>query len=117
MSTESKRVRTARALDEIEAKARECGQIVRDSLHETTHYMNRMMFDSAAFVRETAERHEIEWEEIAPDALAMLREELVHCLDGERVLERKVEPYMSSSKCIGMKITFYKDLWEKARTA
>lgn len=114
---ESKRVRVARALDAIEEVVRKCGEHLFHHAATTTHYMNASSFCIDGVVREAAREYGVHYDELKPEALRMLHEELAVTLDGLRVMEHRVEPYVKDGTCVGMKATFYIDLWKKARTA
>lgn len=103
---ESKRVRTARALDEIEGVVNQCCEMAREEAEKKAHVQNTMAFDILGEVDEIAEWFGVDFDELKSEAIGMLRNGLHVTLDG-LVLEKKVEPYMVDSVCHGMKVKFY----------
>ena len=105
---ESKRMRTARALDEIEeALRRHVFDRLRDNANRTNHIQNELRVDIRQSVDEVAREYDLECRDIFGEASAMLINMMKDALDGY-CDDYKIEPYLVNDRLVGQKVRFYK---------
>ena len=110
---QTRRVRHALALDEIEEIARKCGFYAQGKVADAKHYANEMRFCIAPYVRDIAAEYDLGYADLMADALAMLHEELHKTFHGLRCQVQYIKPYIEDGDCAGMSARFYIDLWEE----
>lgn len=108
---ESKRVRTARALDEIEECIWKLCGYARKQTECATHWKNELLFDMTGMLEDAARKYEIGVWDLKHDALQMLKEGLKTTLNAVQAEDgcygSDVYPYMKDGECVGMTARFY----------
>lgn len=105
---ESKRVRTARALDEFEQNVDEqIGLPLRKEARTATHTQNTVSVNIRDAVAEYAQENMLDFEPLFAECMALLKERMEKAVNG-LCDEYEVEPFLENHRAIGQKLTYYK---------
>ena len=103
---ESKRVRIARALDEIEKMVRDCGSRLFDQAMNSEHLQNELKVNVYEAIKKIADKHDVGFSEVKDEAMRMLSEEFNATLRGIACDVRYVKPYIVDGEYVGVQVKY-----------
>jgi hypothetical protein len=107
---ESKRLRTAKALDEFEGLFNEqVGLPLRKEVRAASHVQNVLAVSIRKTVEQIADEYGLEFDTIWVECMALARERMEKAVDGLCDTYRS-EPLIENGKAVGQKITYYMDI-------
>ena len=104
---ESKRIRTAKALDELEKVVLKCCKIGTGHYRDATTIQNEDKFNIIGAIMDAADSYSVDVDDLKGETLRMLRNELSETYYGLRCEVRYVKPLMEDGECVGMSVKYY----------